>query len=71
MPYMPLELIAAGLPVSAQPVKKMNDNAGGLFVGTSGPKPPPALSTAVPGMWRTAMVFFWLCASPILGRLMF
>ena len=27
LPYMPLELIAAGLPVSAQPVKKMNDNA--------------------------------------------
>jgi peptidylprolyl isomerase len=30
--------------------KKMNDTAGGLFAGGSGPKPPPAISTAVIGM---------------------
>ena len=51
----PFEFIA-GLPVSAQPVKKMNDSAGGLFAGTSGPKPPPALSTAVLGMRRGGKV---------------
>ena len=51
----PFEFIA-GLPVSAQPVKKMNDSAGGLFAGTSGPKPPPALSTAVLGMKRGGKV---------------
>lgn len=30
--------------------KKINDSAGGLFAGTGGPKPPPALALAVVGM---------------------
>ena len=31
-------------------VKKITDTAGGLFAGSGGPKPPPALSSAVLGM---------------------
>ena len=46
----------AGQPVSAQAVKKMNETAGGLFSGSSGPKPPTALSTAVLGMRRGGKV---------------
>lgn len=30
--------------------KKADSTAGGLFAGGSGPKPPPAISTAVIGM---------------------
>lgn len=40
----------AGEPVSAKSAKVMGDSAGGLFSGMGGPKPPPALSTAVVGM---------------------
>ncbi|GAX75053.1 hypothetical protein CEUSTIGMA_g2497.t1 [Chlamydomonas eustigma] len=47
----PFEFIV-GEPVSEQPVKKISESAGGLFSGTGGPKPPPALSTAVLGMKR-------------------
>jgi hypothetical protein len=39
----------AGEPVTVT-FKKAGDSAGGLFAGGSGPKPPPALSTAVIGM---------------------
>ena len=31
-------------------VKKITDTANGLFAGSGGPKPPPALSSAVLGM---------------------
>ena len=31
-------------------MKKITDTANGLFAGASGPKPPPALSSAVLGM---------------------
>eukprot|EP00878_Enallax_costatus_P011970 GHUV01012498.1.p1 GENE.GHUV01012498.1~~GHUV01012498.1.p1 ORF type:complete len:199 (+),score=18.12 GHUV01012498.1:141-737(+) len=44
----PFEFVA-GQPVNVV-VKKAGDTAGGLFAGGSGPKPPPALSTAVIGM---------------------
>ena len=44
----PFEFVA-GEPVKVS-VKKVNDSAGGLFAGTSGPKPPPALATSVVGM---------------------
>ena len=47
----PFEFIA-GEQVTAQAVKKISDSAGGLFSGSSGPRPPPALSTAVLGMKR-------------------
>eukprot|EP00879_Flechtneria_rotunda_P014870 GHRR01015537.1.p1 GENE.GHRR01015537.1~~GHRR01015537.1.p1 ORF type:complete len:230 (+),score=37.35 GHRR01015537.1:55-744(+) len=45
----PYEFVA-GEPVAGIPIRKAGDSAGGLFAGTSGPKPPPALSTAVIGM---------------------
>lgn len=45
----PFEFVAAQ-DVADQGAKKVNDSAGGLFAGSSGPKPPPALSTAVLGM---------------------
>lgn len=44
----PFEFIA-GEPINVS-FKKAGDTAGGLFAGGSGPKPPPALSTAVIGM---------------------
>jgi peptidylprolyl isomerase len=44
----PLEFVA-GEPVNVS-ARKINDSAGGLFAGGSGPKPPPAISTAVIGM---------------------
>lgn len=44
----PLEFVA-GNQVNVF-IKKANDTAGGLFAGGSGPKPPPAISTAVIGM---------------------
>ena len=62
MPYSPYSPVAgtillqpyeftAGEPVSGPQAKKSDaGSAGGLFVGGSGPKPPPALSTAVLGM---------------------
>ena len=40
----------AGGQVAGAAVKKITDTAGGLFAGASGPKPPPALSSAVLGM---------------------
>ena len=40
----------AGSPVTGAAVKKISDSANGLFSGSGGPKPPPALSTAVLGM---------------------
>ncbi|CAK0743738.1 hypothetical protein CVIRNUC_001493 [Coccomyxa viridis] len=45
----PLEFVAGGA-VAGAAVKKTTDTAGGLFAGSSGPKPPPALSSAVLGM---------------------
>jgi peptidylprolyl isomerase len=39
-----------GQPVSGVAVKKIDDGANAMFAGTGGPKPPPALSTAVIGM---------------------
>ena len=45
----PIEFIAGG-EVAGAPVKKITDTAGGLFAGGGGPKPPPALSSAVLGM---------------------
>lgn len=45
----PFQFIA-GEPVSAKSAKPVGDSAGGLFSGMSGPKAPPALSTAVIGM---------------------
>jgi hypothetical protein len=40
----------AGKAINAAGKKSDGGTAGGLFVGGSGPKPPPALSTAVLGM---------------------
>lgn len=49
VPYpQPLEF-TAGQQVNLY-AKKASDSAGGLFAGGSGPKPPPAISTAVIGM---------------------
>jgi hypothetical protein len=45
----PFEFVA-GQRVSAASIRLNGDSAGGLFSGASGPKPPPALSTAVIGM---------------------
>ncbi|CAL5219327.1 g1138 [Coccomyxa viridis] len=45
----PIEFVAGGQ-VAGAAVKKITDTAGGLFAGTGGPKPPPALSSAVLGM---------------------
>ena len=45
----PIEFVAGGQ-VAGAPVKKITDTAGGLFAGSGGPKPPPALSSAVLGM---------------------
>ena len=45
----PIEFVAGGQ-VAGAAVKKITDTAGGLFTGTGGPKPPPALSSAVLGM---------------------
>lgn len=46
----PFEFVV-GQPVSGSQAKKSDaGSAGGLFVGGGGPKPPPALSTAVIGM---------------------
>ncbi|GAB4824051.1 hypothetical protein N2152v2_011097 [Parachlorella kessleri] len=44
----PYEFIAAG--EVSNKGRKIQDSAGGLFAGGGGPKPPPALSTAVIGM---------------------
>ncbi|KAF8055403.1 Abcb6 [Scenedesmus sp. PABB004] len=44
----PFELVAGG-PITLN-IVRAGDTAGGLFAGGSGPKPPPALSTAVIGM---------------------
>lgn len=44
----PYEFIAGG--EVSNKAKKINDSAGGLFAGTGGPKPPPALALAVVGM---------------------
>jgi len=48
LPAQPFEFVA-GESVTVS-YKKAGDTAGGLFAGGSGPKPPPALSTAVIGM---------------------
>ena len=40
----------AGEAVVGQGPKKISDSANGLFAGAGGPKPPPALGTAVLGM---------------------
>ena len=40
----------AGEVVSGVSVKKISDSANGLFAGSGGPRPPPALGTAVLGM---------------------
>jgi peptidylprolyl isomerase len=45
----PFEFVAGGKLDSSR-VRVDADSAGGLFSGASGPKPPPALSTAVVGM---------------------
>ncbi len=45
----PFEFTAAEQ-VRGQAAAQVSDSAGGLFAGASGPKPPPALSTAVLGM---------------------
>lgn len=45
----PFEFLA-GEPVKAASMKIADSSAGGLFSGATGPKPPPALSTAVIGM---------------------
>jgi hypothetical protein len=47
-PSQPFEFVAGERIIVT--AKKANDSAGGLFAGGSGPKPPPALSTAVVGM---------------------
>uniref|UniRef100_A0A7R9YVU0 peptidylprolyl isomerase n=1 Tax=Chlamydomonas euryale TaxID=1486919 RepID=A0A7R9YVU0_9CHLO len=47
----PFEFIV-GSPVAEVSKKQMSDSAGGLFSGQGGPRPPPALSTAVLGMRR-------------------
>eukprot|EP00197_Chlamydomonas_leiostraca_P013001 CAMPEP_0202865896 /NCGR_PEP_ID=MMETSP1391-20130828/6645_1 /ASSEMBLY_ACC=CAM_ASM_000867 /TAXON_ID=1034604 /ORGANISM="Chlamydomonas leiostraca, Strain SAG 11-49" /LENGTH=236 /DNA_ID=CAMNT_0049545785 /DNA_START=23 /DNA_END=733 /DNA_ORIENTATION=+ len=39
-----------GEPVTGIPLKKISEGANGLFAGSSGPKPPQALSRAVLGM---------------------
>lgn len=54
----PFEFVA-GQSVSVS-FKKAGDSAGGLFAGSGGPKPPPALSTAVIGMKPGGKVR-WLC----------
>ncbi len=48
----------AGSPVSGAAIKKISDSANGLFAGSGGPKPPPALSTAVLGMRSGGKVGF-------------
>ena len=45
----PFEFVA-GSRVSGMAVRKISDADNGLFAGTGGPKPPPALSSAVLGM---------------------
>ncbi|KAJ9522571.1 hypothetical protein QJQ45_019639, partial [Haematococcus lacustris] len=47
----PYEFVV-GQPVLGNQAKKGYEGAGGLFSGSSGPKPPPALSKAVLGMKR-------------------
>lgn len=42
--------------------KKASDTAGGLFAGGSGPKPPPAISTAVIGMKPGGRVSMMSCS---------
>jgi len=62
----PIEFVAGGQ-VAGAAVKKITDTAGGLFAGASGPKPPPALSSAVLGMktggkvWNTVSA---ACSAP-------
>lgn len=45
----PFQFVAGEI-VSGAGIKKINDSANGLFAGQGGPKPPPALGTAVVGM---------------------
>jgi peptidylprolyl isomerase len=47
--------------VTGYTAKVAGESAGGLFAGTSGPKPPPALSTAVIGMRPGGKVCFSFC----------
>jgi peptidylprolyl isomerase len=56
----PFEFIA-GEPVRAVSRRAAGDAAGGLFAGGSGPKPPPALSTAVIGMKVGGKVRVCIC----------
>ena len=54
----------AGEVVSGVSVKKISDSANGLFAGSGGPRPPPALGTAVLGMRSGGKVCSRPCASP-------
>ena len=59
----PIEFVAGGQ-VAGGEVKKITDTAGGLFAGAGGPKPPPALSSAVLGMRTGGKVWDAALASP-------
>jgi hypothetical protein len=54
-PAQPFEFVA-GERVSGLGVKKISEGANGLFAGSGGPTPPPALSRAVLGMRKGGKV---------------